>query len=41
MAHSYFLFSQASLRLEDIYVLDLVSEVEYGIDEQKILLWRC
>lgn len=39
--HSYFLFSQGSLRLENIYVLALVGEVEYGIDEQKILLWRC
>lgn len=37
IANSYFLFSQGSLRLEDIYVLALVSEVEYGIDEQKIL----
>lgn len=38
IAHSYFLFSQASLMLEDIYVLAFVSEVVYGIDEQKILL---
>lgn len=37
IANTYFLFSQGSLRLEDIYVLALVSEVEYGIDEQKIL----
>lgn len=40
MVHSYFLFIQASLRLEDIYLLDLPKEVEYGIDEQKILLLR-
>lgn len=37
IANTYFLFSQGSLRLEDIYILALVSEVEYGIDEQKIL----
>lgn len=40
-AVGYSLFSQGILRLDDIYLLALVSEVEHGIDEQKIWLWSC